>query len=55
MSPRARLLLCGAMIVFSALYASIIAFDPRTASAIMLGYIGLLLTVYVASTIRRRQ
>lgn len=54
MRPKTRLFLCGAMIMFSALYALVISLNPRVASAIALGYIAVLLTVFFATTVWRR-
>lgn len=48
MLPKTRLILCGMMIVVSAIYGILVASNPRVASAIMLGYIALLLTIFVA-------
>lgn len=47
MSPRTRLIWTVGIIVGSSIYALLIALNPRVASALMLGYIGLLLTVFL--------
>jgi hypothetical protein len=54
MQPKTRLYLCGFMIVFSAIYAALVSVNPRVASAVALGYIAVLLTVFFATTLWRR-
>lgn len=45
MKPKVRLFWCGVLILGSAVYALLINWSPRVAAAIMLGYIGVVLTV----------
>jgi hypothetical protein len=47
MKPSLRLWLSVAMIVMSAIYAVTVVKNPQIASAIALGYVALLLTVFV--------
>lgn len=54
MNPNLRLVLCAVMILGSALYGVLIASNPRVASAIMLGYIALLLTIFVVVNVWKR-
>jgi FtsH-binding integral membrane protein len=54
MRPSGRLFWAAIMIVGSSLYGVLISLDPRTASSIMLGYIGVLLTVFIVCQVWRR-
>lgn len=47
MRPNLRLGLCIVMIVGSAFYALLVTQNPSVASAVALGYVALLLTVFV--------
>lgn len=47
MTPSLRLKLCVATIGMSTIYAVIVAKDPQLASAIAVGYVAILLTVFV--------
>jgi uncharacterized membrane protein len=47
MKPSTRLIWCAVIIVGSAIYGLLIAYNPRVATAIMVGYIALLLTILV--------
>lgn len=47
MGPRARLIWSAVLIVGSAVYALLIALDRSLAADIMLGYIGIVLTLLV--------
>jgi hypothetical protein len=49
-----RLILCLVIIVGSSLYAILVSQDPEIASAIMLGYVGLLLTIFVATEVWKK-
>lgn len=44
MSPSLRLLVCGALILLSAVYAVLVARDPTFASAIAVGYVAVVVT-----------
>jgi len=46
MKPRTRLRWIIVAIVASAVYAVLVAFDSHLAQAIMLGYVGLLLSIF---------
>lgn len=48
MKAKTRLILCFVVIVGSALYGVLVGKDPDVASALMLGYVGVLLTIVVA-------
>lgn len=48
MKPKTRLILCLVVIVGSALYGVLVSRDPDVASAVMLGYVGVMLTIVVA-------
>jgi len=45
MSPSLRLLLCGVLILISAVYAVLVAQDPAVASTVAVGYVALVVTV----------
>lgn len=47
MGPNTRLRWTGGMILVSAGYAVLVAKDPEVAQAIALGYVALLLTIFV--------
>lgn len=53
MRPSTRLLWCLVVIVGSSLYAVLVATDPNIASAVMLGYVGVLLTIFVLNEVWR--
>lgn len=55
MLPKTRLVLCVVIIVGSALYALLVSRDPDVASALMLGYVGVLLTIFVATEVWKKQ
>jgi len=42
------------MISLSAIYAVLVAYDSGVASAIALGYVAVLLTVFLASNVRKK-
>lgn len=46
-TPKARLAWIGVVLAGSAFYAVLIAYDPRVASAIALGYVAVLLTIFI--------
>lgn len=46
-NPRIRLRICVAVILVSAGYAVLVAKDPDFAQAVMLGYVAVLLTIFV--------
>lgn len=54
MRPRVRLLLCGILIIFSAVYAALINLSPELARTVALGYIGVILTIYLFMIIWRK-
>ena len=54
-SPRTRLMICAAVIVLSAGYGVLITKDPDFAQAIMLGYVGILLTIFVLVEVWRHE
>lgn len=54
MRPSVRLAWCAVMIVGSALYGILVASDPRIASAVALGYVAVLLTIFVANEIWKK-
>ena len=51
MKPNARLGWVAVILVGSAVYAILITKDPDIASAIMLGYVGVLLTIFIVNEI----
>jgi len=55
MGPNARLRMSIFMIVFSAIYAVLIAENRDLAEALAVGYIALLLTVFVMVNIWKKQ
>ncbi len=54
MTPKTRLVWCAVIIVGSALYGLLISYNPRVATAIMVGYIALLLTVLTVIHVWKR-
>lgn len=54
MSASLRLLLCGILILVSAIYAVLVARDPATASAIAVGYVAVVVTVILAVSLWKR-
>lgn len=54
LKANSRLLLCAFLIVGSALYGVLIAEDPRVAADIMLGYIAVVLTVFVMTELWKK-
>lgn len=54
MRPNARLLLCAIMILGSASYAVLVKKDPEIASAVALGYVALILTIFVLVQVWRK-
>jgi hypothetical protein len=54
MRPNARMSLAALTIVISAAYGVLIIEKPDTASALMLGYVGLLLTIIVLCNVWKR-
>jgi hypothetical protein len=54
MRPKTRLGWIAVSIVATFVYAVLVAQDPGTASALMLGYVGLLLTIFVANEIWKK-
>lgn len=55
MQPSTRLILCIVIIIGSALYALVVAQSPDVASALMLGYVGILLTIFVATEVWKKR
>lgn len=55
MLPNTRLILCAVIIVGSLLYGVLVAQEPNTASALMLGYVGILLTLFVATQVWKKK
>lgn len=53
--PSGRLFWAIVMIIGSSVYAVIISLNPRVASSIMLGYIGVLLTIFIVCQVWRRE
>lgn len=51
MRSNARLGWSVAIIIVSAIYAVLVAKDPNTASALMLGYVAVLLTIFVINEV----
>lgn len=51
MKPRTRLSWSLFIIIGSSLYAILVAKDPDIAQALMLGYVGLLLTIFVLNEV----
>jgi len=47
MAPKTRLFWSAVLIVGSIVYGILVAANPRVASAIMLGYIAVLLTIFI--------
>lgn len=47
MSASYRLLLCGVLILLSAVYAVLVARDPAFAAAIAAGYVAIVFTVFL--------
>lgn len=54
MQPSTRLILCAVIVVGSGLYALLVSKDPDVASALMLGYVGVLLTIFVATEVWKK-
>lgn len=54
MSASLRLVLCGALILISTIYAVLVARDPTTASAIAVGYVALVVTVILIVNIWKK-
>lgn len=54
MRPSVRLLMCAVMIVGSAFYAVLVSQDTQVASAVALGYVALLLTIFVLVNVWKR-
>lgn len=46
MSASLRLLLCGVLIIMSAIYAVLVARDPAFAAAIAAGYVAIVVSVF---------
>lgn len=54
MNPRVRLAFCAAIILGSAGYAVLIANDPNVASAVAIGYVAVLLTIFTVVNVWKR-
>lgn len=54
MRPNARLLWIAIMILGSASYGVLVKKDPNVASAVALGYVGLILTIFVVVQVWRK-
>jgi len=54
MTRRTRLSLIGLLIIWSAVYATLVAKDPDLARTIMVGYIGGVLTIFVANELWKK-
>lgn len=54
MRPNGRIFWAMVMIIGSSIYGVIISLNERVASSIMLGYIGILLTIFILCQVWRR-
>jgi hypothetical protein len=54
MTRQTRLSLIAFVVVASAVYAALVAKSPEIARTIMLGYIGIVLTIFVANELWRK-
>lgn len=54
MTPNTRLRLSAVMIILSAIYAVLIVQDRELATAVSSGYVALLLTVFVLTTLWKK-
>lgn len=55
MLPNTRLILCLVIVIGSGLYALLVKQDPDLASAVMLGYVGILLTIFIATEVWKKK
>lgn len=55
MKPETRLALCIVIVVGSAAYAALVAYDRSLAYAVALGYLAVLLTIFVAMYIGKKK
>lgn len=54
MRPNARLIWCAVMILASVAYAALVSSDASIASAIAVGYVALLLTIFVLTNVWKK-
>lgn len=54
MPPKLRLALCGVIIILSAAYALLVGIDVEVAKAVALGYIAVVITIFLLMNIWRR-
>lgn len=54
MTRKTRLSLTGLLLLVSAFYAALISQDPDFANAVMVGYIALVLTIFVVNEMWKR-
>lgn len=54
MSASLRLLLCGVLILLSAVYAVLVARDPALAAAVAAGYVALVISVFLLVTLWKK-
>jgi hypothetical protein len=54
MKPRTRLSWIAVVIVASAIYAVLVKKDPDVAQAVMLGYVGVLLTIFFLNEVWKK-
>lgn len=54
MQPKTRLSLIGLLILGSMVYTALIAIDEEFARTVMLGYIGLILTIFLTVEVWRK-
>lgn len=54
MRPNIRLIWCLVVVIGSSLYAVLVATNPNVASAVVLGYVAVLLTIFVLNEVWRR-
>lgn len=54
MSASYRLLLCGVLILISAVYAVLVARDPAFAAAIAAGYVAIVVTVILVANLWKK-
>jgi len=54
MSPSLRLVVCGAIILFSAIYAVLVSRDPAFAAAIAVGYVAVVVTAILVINVWKK-
>lgn len=55
MTADTRLIWCGVIIALSIGYAILVEVNPRIAIAVMLGYIGLLFTIFISVNVWKKK